>query len=252
MGRAGAQEDEVSARRFYAPSLASHSVGSLSLGEEAARHARVLRLMVGDAVELFDGAGGSCRASVGQLTRTDFTCELDAHRVQVSAPPRVVLVPCVPKAHKLDDVVRMTTELGVTEIRFALSARSVPRTEGERIWAKRERLEKIAVEALRQSENAWLPTLYPPMELATLLSEAPENATKLALVERSSAPFDLPRHDQEVWVIVGPEGGLSADDRTVLDRFSCLPAGLGRSILRSETACVVGVALVLDRLRRQR
>jgi 16S rRNA (uracil1498-N3)-methyltransferase len=250
MGSAGAEQGEVGARRFYAPTLKSHAATSLSLGEDAARHARVLRLAAGDTVELFDGAGGTCRAHVSHLARNELVCRLDAPRFE-AAPQRVVLVACVPKAHKLDDVVRMTAELGVAEIRLALSSRSVPRTDAEKLWAKRERLEKIAIEAVRQSENAWLPTIYEPRELSAQLADAPAHATKLALVERSAAPFDLPRSSTEVWVVVGPEGGLSGDDRTVLDRFGCISAGIGRSILRSETACVVGVALVLDRLRRQ-
>jgi 16S rRNA (uracil1498-N3)-methyltransferase len=251
MDRAGADEDELGTRRFYAPTLASHEHSSLALGEEAARHARVLRLSIGDKVELFDGGGRSCRAEVHQLTRSELVCRLDAARVH-EVGPRVVLVLCLPKAHKLDDVVRMTAELGITQIRLALSERSLPRSEAERVWAKRERLEKIAIEALRQSENAWLPTIHPPCNLADHLAEAPENATKIALIERTSTPFELPAASQEVWVIVGPEGGLSEGDRKVIERLGCVKTGLGRPILRSETACVVGVALILDRLRRQR
>ncbi len=251
MDSSRAAEKNLSDRRIYAPDLMAVPT-ALMLSAEAVKHVQVLRLTQGDEVELFDGQGHTCAARLVSVSRSGVTCER-VGQVHVSERgPRVVLVQCLPKGSKLDDIVRMTTELGVSDIKLAVSSRCVSRGADERNAAKIERLTRIAIEAARQSEQAFVPTIAAAASLASVLSESPKGATKVACVERSDVPFPELTETGEVWVLVGPEGGLSAEDLTVIEREDFARAGLGRSILRTETASVVGVALVLDRLRRRR
>jgi 16S rRNA (uracil1498-N3)-methyltransferase len=78
----------------------------------------------------------------------------------------------------------------------------------------------------------------------------PADAHRHAFVERSEGPLPSAFTSREVWLVVGPEGGLAPEDRALLAQANFVPTALGRSILRTETAAVVGVALTLERLGR--
>ena len=249
MGRADPESALSTARRLYAPVLPAVGV-ELALGSDAAQHARVLRLAMGDELELFDGRGGSARARIARVDRGQLTCVGITPRVELVRPYRVTLVQCVPKAGKLDDLVRMTTELGVAEIALAYSEHCVVRPSG-RDEHKLERLERIAVEAARQSEQAHVPTISPAAPLSEVLARVPTAAYRAACVERTQRPLPTELHAQEVWLVIGPEGGLSAGDRAALSEAKFDSIALGPTILRTETAAVVGVALALERLGRR-
>ena len=235
------------ARRLFATALPVQG-GELELGAEAAQHARVLRLAVGDVVSLFDGRGSTMNVELLQCGKGTLRCVGRDAAVLTPRGARVVLVQCLPKAGKLDDIVRMTTELGVSEIALAVSEHCDARAgQGEH---KLDRLERIAIEAARQSEQSYLPALSAPRPLAEVLARAPAAAYRAACVERSAEPLPFRVEASQLWLVIGPEGGFSPTDRVLLSRENYLSTALGRSILRTETAAVVGVALALERLGR--
>lgn len=248
MDRADSEEAGL-ARRLLCPEL--NEAGPIALGEAAAQHARVLRLTVGDELELFDGRGHSMPVRIVQLSKGRVLCEATAPRVTIPRGPELVLVQCVAKGKKLDDIVRMTTELGVSAIHLAVSERCVVQ-KTQRDDQKVERLWRIASEAARQSEQAYVPDIMEPASLEQVLARAPVEAAKRALTERSDAPFTLTEGASSLWIVVGPEGGLSSRDREILSHAKFVAAGLGRAILRTETAAVVGVALGFSALGRGR
>lgn len=237
------------ARRLFARELPAPGV-ELTLDAEAAQHARVLRVADGDDVCLFDGRGQSVLAKVVQSAKGVLRCVASEPWRMAPRGPRVVLVQCLPKAGKLDDIVRMTTELGVSEIALAVSEYCVARPAREE--HKLERLERIASEALRQSEGAYLPQILAPRPLAEVLARAPASAYRAVCLERSSEPLPAQLQGDELWLAIGPEGGFSPTDRDSFARAGFVSSALGRSILRTETAAVVGVALALERFERSR
>jgi 16S rRNA (uracil1498-N3)-methyltransferase len=229
-------------RRLYAEQL---SRGSLQLADEARKHAQVLRLQAGDEICLFDARGGEATARVLVHDKRQLLCEVGEPRALARGPSRLTLIVCVPKAAKLELIVRMATELGVHAIALAHSERSIPKLSKES--PKLERLQRIAIEACAQSERAWAPELSGPLPLVAAAAAAPSGATKLVFWESAREPlaFDGGR---EVWAIVGPEGGISESDLSVLLQSGYVPVGLGPGILRVETACVAVATLLLDRL----
>lgn len=243
MDRAAAPE----LRRLYARPLPREGI-EVELGAEAAGHARVLRLAAGDRVQLFDGQGHAVVSEITHASKGTLRARPLAAPSFAARSERVVLVQCLPKSGKLDDIVRMTGELGVAEIALAVSEHCVAKATREE--QKVERLERVAIEAARQSEQPYVPVLHPARPLAEVLARAPADAYRAALVERSVAPLPDLLPAREVWLVVGPEGGLSSADRAALALANFIPTALGRSILRTETAAVVGVALALERLGR--
>jgi 16S rRNA (uracil1498-N3)-methyltransferase len=251
--RADLDEAELSApnaaRRLFCAALSDAPGAPIELGEEAVRHARVLRLAVGDALHLFDGRGATLPVRIEALARGGLRCVATGSLMRVPRGPEVVLVQCLVKGRKLDDIVRMTTELGVAAIHLALSERCVVQRT-ERDAHKAARLLRIAGEAARQAEQPYLPDITEPAPLEQVLARAPAGAARLALTERSDADFPQLWPAASAWLVVGPEGGLSSSDREILSHGKFVPAGLGRAILRTETAAVVGVALGLNHLGR--
>jgi 16S rRNA (uracil1498-N3)-methyltransferase len=246
--RADSDEAAVAARRFHCAMLGGTT---LELDEAAAQHARVLRLAHGAEVELFDGRGSRVPARIESIARARMCCSVTG---PISFEPRaasVVLVQSVVKGKRLDDIVRMTSELGVSAIQLAISERCVVQPSA-RDEHKVERLTRIAIEAARQSEQAYVPEILEPAPLAEVLARAPEQALRRALLERSEGGFELPSGATSLWLAVGPEGGYSSRDREILAQARFDGTGLGRAILRSDTAAVVGVALGISALWRGR
>jgi 16S rRNA (uracil1498-N3)-methyltransferase len=248
--RPDSEEDGVAARRLFCASLWSASA-PISLGEAAAQHARVLRLGVGEKLELFDGKGHTLAARIDRMGRAELVCSPLAPVSFTPRGPEVVLVQCLPKGKKLDDIVRMTSELGVAAIHLAISERCVVQ-KSTRDDHKVERLVRIASEAARQSEQAYVPEIMEPSSLEQVLLRAPKGAQRAALTERSDVGFKVLPDAASLWLVVGPEGGLSPRDREVLAHALFVSHGLGRAILRTETAAVVGVGLGISALGRGR
>jgi 16S rRNA (uracil1498-N3)-methyltransferase len=244
------EEDGVGGRRLFCPTSLAEGTG-FSLGEAAAQHARVLRLAAGEKVELFDGLGHLLAARIDRLAKADLLCTALSPAVFTPRGPEVVLVQCLPKGKKLDDIVRMTTELGVAAIHLAVSERCVVQ-KSTRADHKIERLVRIAREAARQSEQAYVPEITEPSSLESVLARAPAGAERAALTERSDAGFSVSPGAASLWLVVGPEGGLSSRDREILSHAKFVSHGLGRAILRTETAAVVGVGLGISALGRGR
>jgi 16S rRNA (uracil1498-N3)-methyltransferase len=125
----------MSAPRFYCP-VTLPSSGLFELPPDAAHHAiRVLRLRAGDAVQIFDGAGHACDASISAISgkRADIEI-LRACPAQATAPLHIVLAQAMSSSEKMDWVVQKATELGAAEIQPVQTQRSVAKLSGERWW----------------------------------------------------------------------------------------------------------------------
>ena len=241
-------------RRLFAAPL-PEAGGLVELDPRSSKHARVLRLAVGDPVVLFDGRGREAEGRVERLDDGNVRCEAAVPRERARAGPRLVLCQCLPKGAKLDDIVRATTELGVSAIHLVASERSVARVDEARADRKLARLAKVAREAARQSGRADEPELWPPASLEEVAGRAPDGALRLAFVVDGARPLDevagpaVPGGEaKEAWIVVGPEGGLSPSEVAGLERAGFVAVALGTTTLRVETAAPVALALVAHAL----
>ncbi len=236
----------MTVRRLFARALPA-SGGEVRLDPTAARHAKVLRLAVGDAVVLFDGAGREAQGCVEALDG-ELVCRVGPLRVATRAGPAIVLCQCLPKGGKLDDIVRASTELGVRAVHLVTSERTVPRPDEPRAQKRLERLAAVAREAARQSGRADVPDLIAPAPLAEVLARAPEDATRLAFAPEGERALESVAAAPAAWVLVGPEGGLAQGELELARAAGFAVLGLGPTVLRVETAAVVALALVSHHL----
>ena len=206
----------------------------------------VMRRQTGDAVRLFNGRDGEWLARIATLRRDRATLAVERVLRPQSAEPDVWLAFALLKRDATDMLVQKATELGVSRIFPVLTQRAVATR------AKLERLQAIATEAAEQSERLTVPDIVAPQSLTSLLETWPAARRMVAAIERRPFPA-VPVVEGTVGLLVGPEGGFSETELEILlARPFVSAASLGPRILRAETACIVGLALIGARLQPPR
>ena len=153
---------------------------------------------------------------------------------------KITLFQGLPKADKMDWIVQKAVEIGITSIIPVIMQRCVVRTEAHDIARKKERWQRIAYEASKQSGRCIVPQVSLPVSLKELPSMASALDASLVLWEEASgigpAAFASAHSSlQSLGLLIGPEGGIDPDEIKQIDgRF--LPVTLGPRILRTETA----------------
>jgi 16S rRNA (uracil1498-N3)-methyltransferase len=213
-------------------------------GDDGHHLARVRRVRAGESVTAADGLGTWRPYAVER--REAATLELRAcggPMVEPELTPRLEVAFALTKGTKPETVVQQLTELGVDRIRPVRARRSVVRWDASRAEAAVARLRRVAREAAAQSRRARLPVVDAPVELAALAG-----LSGLVLGDHSVVgEGPIPRPPGGAWVVViGPEGGLEADEIAQLGVVSRL--AVGPHVLRAETAAVsAAAALALSR-----
>jgi 16S rRNA (uracil1498-N3)-methyltransferase len=219
------------------------SGGIVRLSEAAAHHARVKRLAAKDIVRLTNGAGQLAMGAIASLDRSAVDVRVDTVDVIAPAPPIHLRVPVADRDRMLW-LAEKATELGVTTwqaVRFRRSMSVSPRGEGG-VFADKLQLRMIA--ALEQSAGAWLPRALPDTTIDAL---APVDGTLPIVLDVGGEPLPaiLAAHPgAEPTVLVGPEGGIEAEEREALAAHGWLAARLATATLRFETAGIAAVAVV--------
>jgi 16S rRNA (uracil1498-N3)-methyltransferase len=213
------------------------------LARDEAKHAMgAKRLEPGDAVVLFDGRGSVAEATLGgrEARARDGSIPVTVQSVRIVPVEgrRVHLATALPKGDRLSTLVDMTTQLGVASMTPLRCERSVV---GE-TDARADRIRRIQIEACKQARVARLPELRPERTVASFC-EASDGA-KVVLHPGGTPLAQLaPAFPAEVTLFVGPEGGFTESEVAGLERSGATIASLGASILRIETAAIVGVAM---------
>jgi len=226
------------ARRFF---VSPDSIGEqdIVLPVEVAHHMRsVLRLVVGDEVVLLDGTGGLYRCRIAALERQGGRATIETRWRETETALPVRLLQAVPKGDRFDLVLQKGTELGIAAFTPVWSQRSVPAADPGRDAKRLQRWRRIVAEAARQSRRPCLPGCTAPQPLGAALATTGEEL-RLMLWEEGSVPLASalpPRPPRDVALLVGPEGGFSADEAQSARSAGFVPVHLGPRILRSETA----------------
>lgn len=207
----------------------------------------VLRVEVGDELEVFDGAGTTFAAKVERVEDGSVLLTLSPGR---AAPPLrpLTVVQGLPKGDKLDWVLQKGTELGATAFAVALCERTVVKLAGKESQ-RQARWQRIADEAARQCGRADVPVVHAALPLLDSVRTLPEGTHVLVLDESErattlSAAFQSARSSPALALVVGPEGGLARGEVDALVSLGAVPVTLGRLVLRTETAALAALAVL--------
>ena len=224
--------------RFFTTAIqfdAAAQAGSAVLDGEDGRHiARALRMRPGERVTLCDGAGFDYDGEIESIAGDSVAVRITGKRRNESEPAlRVALYPGMPKADKLELVTQKATELGVSQ------------PDAKAASKKQERLQRIALEAAKQSGRGAVPAVSALTDFRTAVQNA--KGAKILFYEGGGAPLSacLPAGESEVSVFVGPEGGFDAEEVEFARAHGAVTATLGPRILRTETAPLAALAILM-------
>jgi 16S rRNA (uracil1498-N3)-methyltransferase len=233
-------------RRFYAHPRQFSQDAVILDREETLHLARVLRLGVGAEVQVCDGEGGNFTAQVAALEPRGATLRilgrLDAWG---ESPLPVVLGVGLAKREAADEVVRRTTEMGVSRIFPFISERS-ERLTPDRATRRLERWRRLARESIKSCQRSMLPLIEPPRDFAAALI-GPEEVKLIFWEEQRGGGLHsvllLPR-PRDVRVLIGPEGGFSAAEAALAQEAGFRVVSLGPRLLKVPTAALAAITLI--------
>ena len=227
----------------------------VTLPDEVTRHVQVLRLAPGDAIALFNGAGGEYAAQIAAVEKRTATARVGA-RLDVEAEPpyRLTLAQGIAGSDKMDWLIEKAVELGATGFVPLQTARGVVRLAGERAQRRHAHWQRIVQAACEQCGRNRLPDVAPSREFGAWLDTLPpapaDGELRVLLSPRASVPFAaLPDSAPkgETTVLIGPEGGLSPDEEEAARARGFTAVGLGPRVLRTETAGIAVLAALAAR-----
>lgn len=241
-------------RRFLlAADAAPGAVVPLSGGDS--RHlVQVLRLKVGDAVQLSDGQGIEYEGRVAVIGPDGVQVKVGRARpTAAESPLELMLLQGFLKEGKMDLLVRQLTELGLSRFVPVMARRSVARPDARRMEGRLERWRKIAAEALKQCRRGRIPVIEAACDLEAALAAAGACDLKIVFWEAARRPLhhilaEAAPAVHSAALLLGPEGGLDEAEVAVAERAGFAVASLGPRILRAETAALAACALVQHRL----
>lgn len=237
-------------------------VFALRLDEDDAHHLKVLRLGAGEHIAVVDASSDYFECEIASHSDGKVLVRISSHPARDGAGdregmPSVVLFQGMPKGDRFETAVRQGTEIGVDGFVPFLSERSISRPDGSKGERKAARWRAIAKSAAMQSGRLRIPDVCAPVSFDDALAALGGFDRVIVFWEGcpatgtlSEALAGLPSPRARVAVVVGPEGGFSESEVHAMvaasrDARICT---LGETILRTETAAVVGCALVLFEL----
>lgn len=221
-------------------------------GEEAHHAVAVRRLRVGEQVVLTDGRGARLTGVVTETGKRVFVVRAEEVERLPEPTPEIVVVQALPKGERGELAVEVLTEIGAARIVPWAASRSVAVWKGERAVKSHARWVATAREAAKQARRAWGPEVAPLADTAAVAALLAEADLAIVLHEdatSSLAALEVPSAGR-IAVVVGPEGGLTAEEVAVFAAAGAHTVRLGSEVLRTSTAGVAAVAALLARTPR--
>ena len=235
--------------RFLCADLDADRGAATLEGGEAHHLLRVLRLKAGDDIAVFDGQGREFTARIERVTGQTVALSLRDPITRPARAVRITLAQAVLKGQSMDDVVRDAVMMGVSRVVPLVTAHTVAHKAASAHGAERWR--RVALASAKQCRTALLPEVTEPVPFADWMRTA--FARPALLLVEPSVPAVQPRRVRELasgpppqsaTLIVGPEGGWSADEVRVALAAGCTPVSLGPLTLRAESVALAALAAV--------
>jgi len=218
----------------------------VTLNEETSKHVvQVLRMQVGEQLNLTDGKGSLLTAAISDAHKKHCVVQVKAVSYQPQAARKTTIaVSLVKNASRFEWFLEKATEIGVAEIIPLLCERT------ERQHFRYDRMKGILVSAMLQSQQKWLPVLHEPMKFENALRMTPSSDGLLKMIahceetERNSfSNFQIDQFSNCI-ILIGPEGDFTNEEINLAIAAEYKPIMLGETRLRTETAAVVAATLL--------
>jgi 16S rRNA (uracil1498-N3)-methyltransferase len=244
--------------RFFLPAERWHPEHLVLDGEEAHHCLDVIRCREGDRIVVFNGAGSEAEAEIVATAKGAVTLKT----ILVVSTPRptaaITLGQAVPKGKNMDLIIQKATELGASRLVPLLSERTVVQLDGEDLDKKRQKWQRVAIEACKQCGQNWVPEVTAPVKVEAFVRSVKDPLRLIAAIGPESRPLKalLAEQTEEgspspaaATVMIGPEGDFTPAEIATAVTHGFLPLSLGPIILRSETAAIYALSILGHELR---
>ena len=226
------------------------------LGDDAHHISRSLRMAAGECITVCDMQKNEYECELTDFLPDRVIAKILETRKSDTEPPYYAHVfQALPKGDKLDSVIQKAVECGASEITTFESERCIVRAKGDNEAKKVERRQRIALEAAKQSGRGIVPTVNPTVSFAEMCRRAAEADIALFCYEGDNTeplPVALKKaiakankEKPTIALIIGSEGGFSLAEAEKICEMGILPVGLGKRILRTETAASFALACLV-------
>lgn len=236
--------------RFFLPRENIQDQRGRIVGAELAHLRKVLRLGLGDHLTVFDDTGWEHDAVIRSFAsdRADIDI-LKSYQAERESPLQITLALGLTKGEKTDFVIEKATELGVQTIVPFISSYTVPKLDDRKIGFRTERWQRIALSAAKQCGRTVLPRVLGLCKFHEVVGQPSVETLKLLFWERESQRtlrqvYETEHNARVILLVIGPEGGFSAEEADQARQTGFQPVRLGRRVLRSETAALAALSLV--------
>jgi 16S rRNA (uracil1498-N3)-methyltransferase len=215
----------------------------ISIRDEEHRHLSVARAEVGEDIEIFDGRGKVLTAKISVIERRETHARITANRHVAADAHELILGQSVIRHAAFELALEKSVEAGVTRIIPIIAGRSNAKEVG-----RRDRWQRIIVEAAKQSKRYHLPVLDEPVPFSKVLEI--KAMTRIVFSERNGLALKGAITQSPVLYLIGPEGGWTDEELDSAQQRGFVLVGLGPTILKAETAAVVSTALIRYELEK--
>ena len=215
------------------------AAGTLTGAE--AKHAHVKRIQPGEHIMLIDGQGSTALTRVASVGAGRVDGVVEKLQFVPQPTPRVTVVQAVPKGERAELAVDLAVQAGADAIVPWISHRTIARWPANKQAKQVEKWRAQALSSAKQARRAWVPEVRDPVttnQLAELLRDA---GLALVLHEDATDSIRDVEFGEDVWLIVGPEGGIGDDELEIL---GARPVKLGPEVLRTASAAFAGLCAI--------
>ncbi len=226
--------------RFFIP-VEMWSAEGVVFPDSEARHAtQVLRLGLGDRVEVFDGTGRAAQAELSEVGKRVVRAKVLREWREERVKPEIHLIVALIKNERFDWLVQKATELGAASIHPVEAERSVVKIAAVDAEKRRNKWRQIAVEAAKQCGHVVLPEVFPVRAVDEAFRAVPAGLKGIPAVQVGGVGVGdfLAGGADAVTFAIGPEGDWTEAERGTAEACGFVPIDLGKHVLRSETAAL--------------
>ncbi|MCM3171040.1 RsmE family RNA methyltransferase [Paenibacillus sp. MER 99-2] len=226
-------------------------------GDDARHISKVMRGKPGDKLIVSDGRTREALVEIEGIEAGEVTTNIvEPLEMDHEARIHVTIAQSLPKGDKMETVIQRCTEIGAVAFVPFLSERTIVQYDAKKESKRLERWGKIAKEAAEQSHRNRIPSIEQPLSWKGLLSSfegydlvcycyEKENGKQLRDALKPFVEKLGPHDTANVLIVVGPEGGFSEKETVEADQAGAVSVGLGKRILRAETAGMAALTCVL-------
>lgn len=226
-------------------------------GQDVNHMKNVLRIRPGEEILISDGTGRDYRCLVERLdSQCVETVILEAAQSDRELPSRIWLFQGLPKSDKMELIIQKAVELGAAAIVPVATRNAVVKLDGKKAESKVKRWQAIAESAAKQSRRSVIPKVYGVMSLKEAYGFVKEKEFAVRMIpyekaegmEATRSVLEYVGPGQDIAVFIGPEGGFEEEEVRQALEAGVLPVSLGKRILRTETAGLAVLSVLMMKL----